>query len=103
MSYEGFSQTICHRGHYNEKDCRDEDETCPDCGAGFAWSNGVDETNFMDVGFIEIEPFLIGTDEMGEELFRVPTGEETRKLRTWLDWQIDNAPRYEWNNEKVAK
>jgi hypothetical protein len=60
MSFEGYYQVLCRKGHYHTEDCYDhplfaENDryidptkpvwTCPDCGAAARWSNLVDVTN----------------------------------------------------------
>jgi hypothetical protein len=45
MSYEGHTQYVCEKGHYDTSDCYDELDKCKVCGAKFAWTNSVDETN----------------------------------------------------------
>lgn len=96
MSYEGFDQCICQNGHYFEHDCYDQNGVCPHCHTPSAWSNGVDDTNGDDVGFIPYdvlkEKFLLSATEgekcnLGhwhvskEATYRIPTSEETAQLR----------------------
>jgi hypothetical protein len=47
MSFEGYYQLLCEKGHYNEKDAYDfsQEESCPVCGGDLIWKNLVDETN----------------------------------------------------------
>jgi hypothetical protein len=46
MSYEGYTQYLCAKGHYHTRDCMYDDLTiCPDCMADIVWSNMVDVTN----------------------------------------------------------
>ena len=48
MSYEGYSQYLCKKGHYWEEDClySDYEEViCPHCGGKPVWENMVDTTN----------------------------------------------------------
>lgn len=47
MSYEGFTQFLCKRGHYWTADCyiADNSKSCPYCGNAAVWQNMVDETN----------------------------------------------------------
>jgi len=47
MSYEGYSQILCRKGHQSTEDAYGESETfkCPVCGEPKAWSNQVDLTN----------------------------------------------------------
>lgn len=49
MSYEGYEELLCGNGHYFAHDCYgDAPETCPRCGAPWAYSHGVDQTNGYD-------------------------------------------------------
>jgi len=50
MSFEGYYQIICKKGHYFEKDVYaatfiEDEEKCPYCKAKMAWWNMVDVTN----------------------------------------------------------
>lgn len=54
MSFEGYYQVICEKGHYWTEDCwayyHEGDIECgicsiKDCNAGIAWTNLVDITN----------------------------------------------------------
>jgi len=50
MSWEGWVQLVCERGHSHACDGYEfefvqEYWECPDCGAGLAWYNVVDVTN----------------------------------------------------------
>jgi hypothetical protein len=49
MSFEGYYQILCERGHADSRDCYEGfDEKswkCPDCGSGCAWWHIVDQTN----------------------------------------------------------
>ena len=71
MSYEGYSQFLCEKGHYWTKDCNelpnlmyeeDVKQKCPICGEEEVWENMVNITNgsFDDDGtridgFIELK------------------------------------------------
>lgn len=51
MSYEGYDEYLCERGHYSQTDAYDEKlETCPVCGARLAYWSSVDETNGVEDG-----------------------------------------------------
>ena len=69
MSYEGYSQLLCKKGHHWTKDCYDmdfmelEEHKCPKCNEPAIWENMVDETNgSFEVdgtridGFVELKP-----------------------------------------------
>lgn len=47
MSYEGYYQLICEKGHYFTVDCymHHPHMACPLCGKSVAWWNIVDTTN----------------------------------------------------------
>lgn len=48
MSYEGYSQFLCERGHYWTLDCWEinvSNPICPKCKRKAIWSNSVDITN----------------------------------------------------------
>lgn len=101
MSYEGFEQHICEKGHYFEVDAMETfmggDVHC-ECGAKSAWENSVDETNCEGVGyipyeelkarFLRMQPGTCTCDKcghkhkLGEDEFYIPTKEKTDPLRT---------------------
>lgn len=88
MSYEGYSQFLCVRGHQWELDChsidpRLEENFCPKCMAPAVWENMVNLTNgsYEDDGkridgYVELE--RIAVDECDkchsilEERFKIP-------------------------------
>jgi hypothetical protein len=45
MSYEGYEQYLCAKGHYWCADCHDDPGDCETCGGPAVWSNSVDVTN----------------------------------------------------------
>jgi len=49
MSFEGYYQVLCDKGHYTEIDCnlsiQDETWECEKCRSGLAWHNLVNTTN----------------------------------------------------------
>jgi len=46
MSYEGYTQYLCAKGHYFMRDAYDySDVVCDICSNGAVWWNQVDETN----------------------------------------------------------
>jgi hypothetical protein len=64
MSWEGYYQQLCKKGHYTSKSAeyQEEDEQCRICGEKIVWVNTVDTTNgsFDDEGnqidgYIELE------------------------------------------------
>lgn len=60
MSYEGYSQFLCSKGHYWTKDCYSVhgNELCPICGERFVWENMVDETNGCYENSIRIDGYV---------------------------------------------
>ncbi len=100
MSYEGYVQCICKSGHYEEQPepYGEELAPCCVCEADIAWANRVDQTNCDNYGEIPFrvihEKFLVcsaitQTCNLGhkhvisEEVFRVPTQDETDPLRVY--------------------
>jgi hypothetical protein len=123
MSYEGYVQRLCEKGHQSEVDAYadlsydDEGEpvggklgTCH-CGAKIVWRNGVDQTNLDEHGAIDLERFLLTPGKFAtcsqcghssieaEPTYRIPTPEETKRYRTYLG--EDNQPRYVESGELV--
>lgn len=46
MSYEGYVQYLCQKGHLHELDCcMDDLKICNICGEPIVWQNSVDITN----------------------------------------------------------
>ena len=45
MSYEGYSQFLCKKGHLWHLDCMEDETRCPICKGEVAWKNSVDVTN----------------------------------------------------------
>lgn len=98
MSYEGQVQTICEKGHFATYDCYSEPDQCG-CGAKFAWTNSIDDTNCESVGEIrdeDLKKLLVrpptfctcscGHSHMSvEPLYRIPTPEETKAWQQWWD------------------
>jgi hypothetical protein len=57
MSFEGYYQKACARGHRWDDDCLAQDNgfgqnTCPDCGLPPIFENVVDETNCEADGYL---------------------------------------------------
>ena len=113
MSYEGYVQMLCERGHYEIKNAHDnKNDNCYACGAPFIWFNNVDDTNIDNHGFIEMKQFLMNpaitetcthckhVKEVAAEVYRVPTDEEVKKSRTYWDGTA-KIDRYIWNNKPV--
>jgi hypothetical protein len=44
MSYEGYTQYLCEKGHLTTLDCHSDLDLCA-CNSKMAWINQVDETN----------------------------------------------------------
>ena len=105
MSYEGYVQRICEKGHYSTADAFEEygyvpgyeEEDLPrcHCGAKIVWRNSVNETNCEGFGYIDMAPFLIKeaqtstcahcghTSIVSKEKYRVPTEDETKAAQTY--------------------
>lgn len=50
MSYEGYEEFICEKGHYHTSDALyesyvEQTKNCPQCGGKMEWWNSVDQTN----------------------------------------------------------
>lgn len=114
MGYSGYVQCLCTKGHYTtmahddcETKCSAADSTNPHGGGGcfqfFTWMNRVDDTNGDSVGLIPeeaLKDFLIEaaktetcshcnhTKVVDDARYRIPSDEETRKLRTYLDSEM---------------
>ena len=107
MSYEGYTQNICEEGHRFDTDVGcwfGKEPLCPVCSAKVCWSNGVDQTNFEEDGFIPDEDFARFLHTPGETqvcslghthivrhaTYLVPTQEQVEPLRTYIDgWDGD--------------
>lgn len=63
MSFEGYHQKLCRKGHYFTEDAETtlyvgETEKCPTCGEKFVWNNLVDVTNGSYEGSIRIDKYI---------------------------------------------
>jgi len=96
MSYEGFSQVLCEKGHYHTINCyntpHDWDEWKCDCGAKKAHENMVNETNGESVGYIEMERIVHQKcdkcNSTLEQKYKVPDNyEKILKKRAVERWQ----------------
>lgn len=88
MSYEGFYQRICEKGHYWEIDAysAEANSHCPVCQKKIVWENQVDQTNGsydedcnrID-GYVSLRPFKVKKcKECGTvllELYKPPKGQ----------------------------
>ncbi len=96
MSYEGYSQNLCSKGHYWEADesYNGKISTCKFRNTEPVWSNPVDDTNCESYGEIDMEALRtnlavlqkcnLGHDhEMTSATYRIPTDEETTQLRCY--------------------
>jgi hypothetical protein len=113
MSYEGYEQHICSNGHYwiTYAFVYPEDKICPFCETVTKpeWSNSVDETNNEGVGYIDVEQFLIVSEEykicnLGHKhltnpaIYRIPSKEETKQSRTFRTIEGDYLPLTQYNS-----
>ena len=49
MSYEGYREYLCRKGHYSTSDAYEDDPTkCERCGADIDWRHSVDQTNGVE-------------------------------------------------------
>ena len=52
MSFEGFYEYLCERGHYFARDVYDADpKECPRCRSAIEWRHQVDQTNGYDEAY----------------------------------------------------
>lgn len=103
MSYEGRVQFMCSKGHYNEiEEPYDTDYVFKcHCGLMSEWINLINDTNCDWIGEIHERHLTINTPEKFEvcnlghrhvieaETYKIPTEEETEKLRTYYDYNKD--------------
>lgn len=99
MSFEGYYQCLCKKGHRVSLDCWSEpdEEVCYHCKEPIVWQNLVDQTNGEEVGFIPDNSFktLLVKDVVTETCiccgnmkilepatYRIPTEDELLNLRT---------------------
>lgn len=45
MSYEGYTQLVCAKGHKDSRDHLNDSPLVCECGEPFVWRNEVDDTN----------------------------------------------------------
>jgi hypothetical protein len=101
MSWEGYYQCICKKGHYFVAAPNygfDDDEACAHCESPAVFTNVVDETNCDSVGEIPLEelakfkiadavtetcPHCANVKLIEPEHFRVPNEEERKHMRYW--------------------
>lgn len=82
MSWEGFYQAICERGHLYEGDAADR---CPRCDQRACWMNAVSDTNGDHEGYIfpqDFAQFYYKDDAEGLPTYLVPSEEDVKPLRT---------------------
>lgn len=95
MSYEGYVQSLCAKGHYSIADCW-EDPKCDDCDSPIVWTNSVDQTNDDDVGYIEMDFWILEKalnevcnlghyHQVRPAIYKIPTEEQTRMHQTYRD------------------
>jgi hypothetical protein len=60
MSWEGYYQHLCEKGHYWSKcaEYTEEDITCSICGSHVVWTNTVDTTNGSFEGRKRIDGYI---------------------------------------------
>lgn len=81
MSFEGYYQVLCKKGHYTTYDCysayADDEWACEICGEGEAWSRIVDCTNGDDEPTklkIVSQKICGHCDSVLETCFEIPKG-----------------------------
>lgn len=99
MSYEGFQEYLCPKGHYNVRDAYSDDcEACPDCGEPITYYHPVDQTNGEDPNnpaccVAEVEP-IGAEDTWHEDMYgnRYATQETLYKPAPGSAWMaVDNG------------
>ena len=72
MSFEGFIQYLCPKGHYWTRDADDDCPQCPRCERDAVWKNTVSEWE----GYIQLEPAgekkCPWCNSLLEEFFHIP-------------------------------
>jgi hypothetical protein len=60
MSFEGYYQYLCKKGHETTQQAEytDENTHCPECGEKIVWSNLVDVTNGSYEGSVRIDGYI---------------------------------------------
>ena len=110
MSYEGFEQVLCANGHYEILDCHEDIEKycCIKCNAKIVWTNSVDTTNCEHFGYIDMAKFIDSPIEyttcnlghmhcIKEQIYRIPTKEEAKAARTFMDPDSNTHPISEYD------
>lgn len=66
MSYEGYDEFLCSKGHYFASDVySSRPATCPVCSSPWAWRHSVDQTNGVVRGDPGTRPAKL--KQVGEE------------------------------------
>ena len=97
MSYEGYNQHLCEKGHRFDESAYVDESKCP-CGSPSVWFNAVDDTNYESWGIIVdavwASEFRLTEEErqtcnLGHEhvtvpaTYRAPTEEELERFRSY--------------------
>lgn len=112
MSYEGYIQALCEKGHYNQFPDRmdfdlESEGSCQICGGKIVWVNSVDDTNGDAWGCIPHDLFnaflssfeKVETCNLGHQhitshaTYDQPSAEERDAVRSYLTvngWRICN-------------
>ncbi len=103
MSYEGYTQNICEKGHLTTTEDlpwqSDDSVTCEICQSEIVFRNSVDDTNCDSVGVIpdhHLNRLLLSDDvtkvcDLGHthviehRAYRVPTSTELREMQSYWD------------------
>ncbi len=93
MSYEGYREILCEKGHYRVCNAHysAEDESCPNCEAATAWTHEVDQTNGEGEPYpleVDVESVISQCVECGHKApieptrFKVPSEAD---IKPWCD------------------
>lgn len=80
MSYEGYQEYLCKKGHYSARDCYEPKlVVCPECGGQLEYWNSVDQTN----GCEEDNPGTYPADKLvfDTEFCYKPNSSRWRKIK----------------------
>ena len=102
MSYQGYEQCLCDKGHLFEIDSRNRLIVCFECDSEVVWDNSVDETNGDSIGYIQMDQFMIQPEKteicnlkcvhiVERAVYRIPTESETVAARASYDQQAEEG------------
>ena len=101
MSYEGYDEYLCEKGHYYAKDCHHADpERCPICQGKITHWHPVDATNGMtdDPATYPARKKKIGVEDDWREdhygnnySLEIPLFEPIQDTGGWREWKPEAA------------